>query len=87
MPFVDLATLLALRDHPSPAPVAAPQHDGVWEPLCARYRRSALPFVDEQLRLGSHSLQALLDRCAEVLPIDAERLRDWDTPGDVAPAR
>ncbi len=88
MPFVSpafLARLLSAVD----APIVAPRRGAVWEPLCARYDANlVLPAALRRVAAGQFSLQPLLTESGAVaLPLDraeADPLRDWDTPEDMA---
>jgi molybdenum cofactor guanylyltransferase len=87
MPFVSLELLGKLASHPSGAPVVAPRHDGLWEPLFARYDAPQVLAVARKNALaGERSLQRLLDELgAASLPIthhELDQLRDWDRPED-----
>jgi molybdopterin-guanine dinucleotide biosynthesis protein A len=87
MPFVSRALLERLIEERE-APVVAPRHDGLWEPLFAVYRRvGVLGRAEARAVSGAHSLQGLLDEvgAAEFVlsPAEAAELRDWDSPADV----
>jgi molybdopterin-guanine dinucleotide biosynthesis protein A len=87
MPFVSLELLDKLASHGSAAPVVAPRHDDLWEPLFARYDASRVIGIARNHALaGERSLQRLLDEVgAEPLPLarhELEELRDWDRPED-----
>jgi len=88
LPYVGAGLLGRLLRAP-PAPIVAPRRDGRWEPLCARYEPArVLPVLARLLGAERHALQALLDEAGAVaLPLEAgeaEQLRDWDCPGDIA---
>ena len=92
LPFLELPLLRRL--------VVTPPDDAVvsarlaphapWEPLFARYPSAqVLPVLDAALAQGVRSFQALFERLSvRALPLDAReraQLRDWDSPGDLAP--
>lgn len=83
MPFVDAALVRRLVDAPA-APVVAPRHDGIWEPLFARWSVDVLPRVRTFAASGDRKLQRLLDAVgARPLALSDDellRLRDWDRP-------
>jgi molybdopterin-guanine dinucleotide biosynthesis protein A len=88
LPYVSSALLARLVAAP-PAPVVAPVRDGRWEPLCARYDAARVrPVLDGLLAQRRHALQAVLDAAGAVplplLPGEADQLRDWDSPQDIA---
>ena len=90
MPFVTLELVRKLASYASPAAIVAPRHDGVWEPLFARYDAARVTAVARKNVLaGERSLQRLLDELgAEALPItphELHLLRDWDRPEDRLP--
>ena len=87
MPFVSLELLGKLASHAPSAAAVAPRHDGLWEPLFARYDASrVIAAAREHALRGERSLQHLLDAIgAEALPLAAhelDELRDWDRPED-----
>jgi molybdopterin-guanine dinucleotide biosynthesis protein A len=87
MPFVTLDLLGKLLVAESPAPVVAPYHDGLWEPLFARYDAArVIARARQRASSGEHSLQGLLDELgAAPLPLvddELRELRDWDRPED-----
>lgn len=91
MPFVSRALVARLVGHASDAAIVAPRRDGRWEPLFARFDVArALPIAEGRAVRGEGSLQRLFDEAgAAELPVDAreaDELRDWDTPDDVAGA-
>lgn len=79
-------------DGPSSSPaIVAAQRDGRWEPFFARYDIArVLPIARDRARQRQLGLQGLLDACEAVplplTPAEADELRDWDTPDDVARA-
>lgn len=86
LPFLDLATLRWLADHPDGSLV--PLAGGRPQPLCARYSAADLDTARRLVGAGLASMAALL---AEVSPQlveapDPEALRDVDTPADLAAA-
>ncbi|MBK6463190.1 MAG: molybdenum cofactor guanylyltransferase [Myxococcales bacterium] len=88
MPYVDEALLARLLAR-GPAPAVAARRDGRWEPFFARYDVASLrPLLTSRLAEGRHDLQGLLALAStvELSLTDEERgrLRDWDTPADVA---
>lgn len=88
MPHVGDALLARLVSHP-PAPAICARREGRWEPFFARYDVAHLrPLVAARLAEKRHDLQGLLALAgtAELSLTDDERgrLRDWDTPADVA---
>ncbi len=88
MPHVSAAVLTRLAAHPSAAAVIAPERDGRFEPLLARYRAGRVgPDVDRAIAEGVRSFQELFGRLDVerlALDVDLERaLVDWDTPDDV----
>lgn len=88
MPHLDEALLARLVAH-GPAPAVAARRAGRWEPFFARYDVAALrPLIVARLAEGRHDLQGLLALAGtvELSLTDEEsgRLRDWDTPADVA---
>jgi len=88
MPFVSLEVLGKLASYASGAPVVAPRHDGLWEPLFARYDAPQVLTVARKNALaGERSLQRLLDELgAEPLPLaknELDQLHDWDRPEDL----
>jgi molybdenum cofactor guanylyltransferase len=87
MPFVSLELLGQLASYASTAPVVAPRHEGLWEPLFARFDAPRVIDVARKHALaGERSLQSLFDDVgAEPLPLaqpELEQLRDWDRPED-----
>ena len=87
MPFVSLELVGKLASYASAAAAVAPRHDGVWEPLFARYDAARVIAVAQKHALGGErSLQRLLDEVGtEALPLathELELLRDWDRPED-----
>jgi molybdopterin-guanine dinucleotide biosynthesis protein A len=91
MPYVSrtlVGRLLSSGDAPA---AVAPRRNGLWEPLCARYdAERLLPLVRRRIAAGRHALQPLLQEAGAVeLPLEpgeANELRDWDTPEDIASA-
>jgi molybdopterin-guanine dinucleotide biosynthesis protein A len=87
LPYVSGALLERLLCA-GPAAIVAPQRDGRWEPLCARYEPpEVLPLIARMLTARRHALQALLDEAHAVAlqlsPQEALELHDWDVPGDI----
>jgi molybdopterin-guanine dinucleotide biosynthesis protein A len=88
MPFVSPRLVRRLISAPA-APIVAPTRAGIWEPLCAIYDAPVvLPEALRRVATGQFSLQPLLTESGAIaLPFDgdeADSLRDWDTPEDVA---
>jgi molybdopterin-guanine dinucleotide biosynthesis protein A len=88
MPFVSPRLVTRLISAPA-APIVAPRRGGIWEPLCAIYDAPiVLPAAMGCIGARRFSLQPLLTNNAAVaLPLDrdeADELRDWDTPEEVA---
>jgi molybdopterin-guanine dinucleotide biosynthesis protein A len=90
LPFVDTALIDRLIEHAPEADAVLPRIDGVWQPLCARYRVApSLRAARAVLAGESHSLQRVLDHLganALALPFaagDDALIRDWDAPDDV----
>ncbi len=86
MPHVSRALVGRLVDAPDAAAVA-PEREGRWEPLFARYDAArVLPVAEALVASGRRALQALLDQAgATALGLtegEARELRDWDTPQD-----
>ncbi len=87
LPAVTGELLERLAHSPSTAAALAPQRDGRFEPLFARYHRArVLPLAEAQLTTGDHSLQRLLRTAgAELFPVADNEwplLVDWDEPAD-----
>jgi molybdopterin-guanine dinucleotide biosynthesis protein A len=87
MPFISRSLLERLLEDRG-APVLAPWHDGLWEPLFAIYRPArVLGVAQARAAAGIHSLQGLLDQVAAVRlklsPTELAELRDWDSPDDL----
>ena len=87
LPGLTADLLKRLAAHPESAAVAA-RPEGVWQPLCARYRADAALGVTEKLILNhERALYRVLEELgAEELalgPDDVPALRDWDEPSDV----
>lgn len=88
LPFVSEDLFQKLAEHATEADVVAPQIDGIWQPLFARYAcERALGAARERLALGRRSLRGVIEALhAVAMPIATEQaalLRDWDTPQDV----
>lgn len=88
MPHLDEALLARLVEH-GPAPAVAARRGGRWEPFFARYEVATLrPLLAARLAEGRHDLQGLLALAGTVelslTDDESDRLRDWDTPADVA---
>lgn len=72
MPGVD-PRLPALLVGQGPADAVVPRWSNGWlEPLCALYGRSALPVVEEHVRLGRPRIRDLLDALPRVHHLDIE---------------
>ncbi len=89
MPYLTRELLARLATDAPGAAAVAPRRNGVWEPFFARYDAGgARTAVEDAVRSGPTSLQALLDRLGAVeLPLAPEEealLGDWDRPEDVA---
>lgn len=91
MPFVDGALLRWLLTHLGDHAVLMPRHAGLLQPLCALYRLSVLPRVDELLDEGERTPRTLarLDDAAileeaEFATFDpnGRTLRNVNTPAD-----
>ncbi len=88
LPYVEGRLIARLaRDEPDAA-VLAPRVDDRWQPLVARYGTSVLSAAVRALTANQLSLQHLLrDARAQELVLneeEAQSLRDWDRPEDVA---
>jgi molybdopterin-guanine dinucleotide biosynthesis protein A len=88
MPYVTAALLERLAYDAPDAAVLAPERDGRFEPLFARYDCAAvLPLAERQLDSDDLSLQKLLRlagaRPLAVSPDEWPQLADWDEPGDL----
>lgn len=89
MPGVDEELLRRLRSEFPTADALVPMREH-WEPLCARYRVSAiLPCMQCLLKQGQGRMMDLLELLGTAcvrLPIDASNvgaLEDWDAPSDL----
>jgi len=78
MPFVDAALIeklfAAARLHPDASVIVARSPEGT-EPLCAIYRTTLLPRVEDLLRQGEHRMHTLIKNISSV-----EVLCDRETP-------
>jgi len=78
MPFVDAALIeklfAAARLHPDASAIVARSPEGT-EPLCAIYRTTLLPRVEDLLRRGEHRMHTLIKNISSV-----EVLCDRETP-------
>ncbi len=88
MPFVTGDLLARLRDEAPAAAALAPQREGRWEPLCARYDAARVaPLLRARVARNQLGLQGLLQEAgAQTLALRADEERalvDWDTPADV----
>jgi molybdopterin-guanine dinucleotide biosynthesis protein A len=63
-PFVSKQLLRFLIDcsRTSPALVTVPRTNGLWQPLCAVYRREFADVAEEALTAGRYKIDALFDR-------------------------
>jgi molybdenum cofactor guanylyltransferase len=87
MPFVGLALLKRLIEEPADTAILAPQRDGRWEPLFARYDVTTMMVtLPARIARKELALQGLLDAHAAQLittPLEDSMLRDWDEPSDI----
>jgi molybdenum cofactor guanylyltransferase len=89
MPFVTSALLGRLVDSDSSAAAVAPKLGGRWEPFFARFLAPrSLPVVRARLERGELALQGLMDELQadelELSASESSRLKDWDSPEDMA---
>ncbi|WP_373048641.1 molybdenum cofactor guanylyltransferase [Vulgatibacter sp.] len=89
LPAIEAALIHRLRAHAPGAAVVAPRDpEGRWQPFFSRWRAGVMRDpVDAAIAGGERSMQRLLSAHAAELPLSGEawrKLRDWDTPGDVA---
>ena len=89
LPFID-AAVLRLLGAPLAAGARVPFVAGHFQPLSAAYAPiPTLAALDRALAQGQHALRRVLDELGpelervEVDDIQAQALRDWDTPGDI----
>lgn len=89
MPRVDEPLLRQLHSQSPTADALVPKREQ-WEPLCARYRISAiLPCLRYLLAMGDYRMMSLLDvlgsACVRLsmAPSRATALDDWDAPSDL----
>lgn len=89
LPHVESGLLRRLATEAPAAAALLPRVAGIWQPLFGRYEPArVLPVLDTGYRLGERSLRAVVRRLgahARELPVtavEAESLRDWDTPQD-----
>lgn len=88
LPHVTRELIARLLDAPR-APIVAPNRDGRWESLFARYEPAACREpVRRAIAAGRFALHSLLDevgaQALELTPEEARLLRDWDSPEDRA---
>lgn len=88
LPFLSAALIRRLLfEHPD-AVALAPQIDGFWSTLTARYSVASLTLVQAAIQAGELRLQSLFDRVGSsavrlsVNQSERLELRDWDTPED-----
>jgi molybdopterin-guanine dinucleotide biosynthesis protein A len=76
-----------LAAEPSDWDVLAPRRQGRWEPLCACYKGSVLPVLEQALAAEERSFQQLYRRLRvaplPLLAAEHRELDDWDEPGEV----
>jgi len=85
MPYVELSTaelaVLAARN----CDAAIPRHDGIFEPVCGAYRKTALPAITGALDAGNyvaHDVAEYLD-VTWLEGLDPAQFESLNTPGDL----
>jgi molybdenum cofactor guanylyltransferase len=86
MPYVTRSTAEMAVAAAHQADAAIPRHDGLYEPVCAAYRRSALPVIVAALDAGSYTAHdVVMDMDVTWLEdVDPAELESLNTPADVA---
>ena len=85
MPYVTRATAEVAVAAARNSDGAIPRHDGIFEPVCGAYRKTALPVIVGALDAGSytaHDAVAALD-VTWLESIDPEELESLNTPADL----
>jgi molybdenum cofactor guanylyltransferase len=90
LPYVTAALLERLLLSDPHAAAVVPRADGVLQPLCARYvADECLPVARAAVVAGERALFRVVERLGaravvlELSGVEANWLRDWDTPEDV----
>ena len=85
MPYVMRATASMAVAAARSCDAAIPRHDGIFEPVCGAYRKSALPYVAAALDVGRHTAHdVVMDMDVTWLEdVDPAELESLNTPADL----
>jgi molybdopterin-guanine dinucleotide biosynthesis protein A len=86
MPYVDPSTAYLAVVAARNCDAAIPRHDGIFEPVCGAYRKSALPAITRALDAGNfvaHDVAEYLD-VIWLEGLDPAQFESLNTPGDLA---
>lgn len=85
MPYVDLSTAQLAVAAARGCDAAIPRHDGLFEPVCGAYRKSALHAITRALDAGNfvaHDVAEYLD-VTWLEGLDTAQFESLNTPGDL----
>jgi molybdopterin-guanine dinucleotide biosynthesis protein A len=85
MPYVERSTAELAVAAAGNSDAAIPRHDGIFEPVCGAYRKTALPAITQALDAGNfvaHDVAEYLD-VTWLEGLDAAQFESLNTPGDL----
>lgn len=85
MPYVSRATAEVAVAAARNADAAIPRHDGLYEPVCGAYRKTALPAIIAALDAGEYAAHDVVEtlEVTWLEGIDPEEFENLNTPGDL----
>jgi molybdopterin-guanine dinucleotide biosynthesis protein A len=85
MPYVTPATAAMAVAAARSCDAAIPRHDGIFEPVCGAYRKSALPYIESALDAGHLTAHdVIMDMDVTWLEdVDPAELESLNTPADL----
>ena len=85
MPYVEPATAEVAVAAARNCDAAIPRHEGLFEPVCGAYRKTALPAIERALDMGNYVAHDIVEQLdvTWLENLDPAQFESLNTPGDV----
>jgi len=85
MPYVTQSTAQVAVAAAGSCDAAIPRHDGLYEPVCGAYRKTALPAIVAALDAGSYAAQDVVETLdvTWLEGLDVDEFENLNTPSDL----